>query len=45
MRAGPTRILTPYELKSIAGNARVERAIIYDNRRKTRKCWTSSTCW
>jgi thioredoxin reductase len=34
LRAGPTRILTPYELKAIAGNARVERAIIYNNSTK-----------
>jgi thioredoxin reductase (NADPH) len=31
MRAGPTRILTPFELKAVAGNARVERAIVYHN--------------
>src|SRR5437016_2865685 len=31
MRGGPTRILTPYELKALAGNARVERAIVYNN--------------
>ena len=31
MKAGPTRILTPYELKAVAGNARVERAIVYHN--------------
>src|SRR5438477_416370 len=31
MRAGPTRILTPYELKALAGNARVERAVVYNN--------------
>jgi thioredoxin reductase (NADPH) len=31
MKAGPTRILTPYELKAVAGNARIERAIIYNN--------------
>jgi thioredoxin reductase len=31
MKSGPTRILTPYELKTVAGNARVERAIVYHN--------------
>jgi thioredoxin reductase (NADPH) len=34
MRATPTKILTPFELKSIGGNGRVERAIVYDNRSK-----------
>jgi thioredoxin reductase len=31
MKSGPTRILTPYELKTVAGNARVERAVVYHN--------------
>jgi thioredoxin reductase (NADPH) len=31
MKGGPTQILTPFELKAVAGNARVERAIIYHN--------------
>ena len=34
MKAGPTRILTPYELKAVIGNARVERAIVYHNATK-----------
>ena len=34
MRAAPVEIRTPYELKSIAGDGRVERATIYDNQSK-----------
>jgi thioredoxin reductase (NADPH) len=34
MRSGPTRILTPYELKAVAGNARVERAVVFHNATK-----------
>jgi thioredoxin reductase (NADPH) len=34
MRAGPTKILTPYELKAIEGNGKVERAHVYDNSSK-----------
>jgi thioredoxin reductase (NADPH) len=32
MRKGPTKILTFYELKSIAGGERLEQAVIFDNR-------------
>jgi thioredoxin reductase (NADPH) len=35
MRAGPTRIMTPFELKTIEGEAHVQRATIYDNRSKS----------
>jgi ferredoxin/flavodoxin---NADP+ reductase len=35
MRQGATRILTFHELKSIAGNGRIQQAIIYDNRIKS----------
>src|SRR5205809_4329276 len=31
MKAGPTRILTPFELKSVAGISRVERAVVFHN--------------
>ena len=35
MRAGPTRILTPYELRSIGGdNGTIQRAVVYDNASK-----------
>jgi thioredoxin reductase (NADPH) len=34
MRSGPTRLLTFFELKEIAGNGRIERATVYDNRTK-----------
>jgi thioredoxin reductase (NADPH) len=34
MRRGSTRIMTPFELKSIEGDSRVRRATIYDNRSK-----------
>jgi ferredoxin/flavodoxin---NADP+ reductase len=34
MRQTAARIRTPYELKGIAGNGKVERATIYDNRTK-----------
>jgi thioredoxin reductase (NADPH) len=34
MRQTPTRIKLFYELKSIAGNGKIERATIYDNRSK-----------
>src|SRR3954451_24462285 len=37
MRAGATRILTPYELKAIEGNGRIERAYIYDNASKSQQ--------
>jgi thioredoxin reductase (NADPH) len=35
MRAGATKILTPYELKGIEGNGQVERARVYDNASKS----------
>ncbi|MEO6436615.1 MAG: NAD(P)/FAD-dependent oxidoreductase [Tepidisphaeraceae bacterium] len=31
MKSGPTRILTPFELRSIAGNGQVQRAVVYHN--------------
>lgn len=34
MHAGPTRILTFYELKSLHGDTRLRYAVIYDNRTK-----------
>jgi thioredoxin reductase len=34
MRRAPVTIKTPYELKSIEGNGRVERATVYDNQSK-----------
>jgi len=34
MRNGPTKILTFFELKQIAGATRIEQATIYDNRTK-----------
>jgi thioredoxin reductase (NADPH) len=35
MRSGATKVMTFFELKSIAGSERIEQAIIYDNRSKT----------
>jgi thioredoxin reductase (NADPH) len=31
LRAGPTLILTPYELKSVRGDGRIEQAVVYHN--------------
>jgi thioredoxin reductase (NADPH) len=35
MRAGATKILTPYELKAIDGDGHIQRATVYDNSIKT----------
>jgi thioredoxin reductase (NADPH) len=40
MRQGATRILTPYELRALEGETRVERAVIFDNSTKDKASLT-----